>query len=281
MAPSCSSSEDLQYVQNGSVDMTILSAAQYTDVLPLTNFPTMANGSQEYAVDYVKYIMFENEETATLIEQELTEANVKVLGVNAGGTNAFCAKTEITNYEGLTGQILGAMMNQTTYEELGATYYFSLPPDTYSDLQKGVIDCAALSLAGMVGLAWYEVAPYVVIDGMYSVSNYYTINLDVWNSLDADTQALFEEAAAAAEDNSFVLNDDELQNCIDTINAYNADHGIDAEVVYQDEEHAQSQFEIYMNNAFADCRTVAGNAGKTDEMEIILAAVAEYLSLET
>ena len=48
----------------------------------------------------------------------------------------------------------------------------------------------------------------------------------------------------------------------------------------QDEEHAQIQAETYMKNAFADCRTLAANAGKTDEMEIILAAVADYLGLE-
>ena len=35
----CSASEDLTYVQNGSVDMTLLSVAEYTDVLPLNNFP--------------------------------------------------------------------------------------------------------------------------------------------------------------------------------------------------------------------------------------------------
>lgn len=276
----CSSNEDLDYVANGSVDMTMLSAAQYASVLPLTNFPTMAGGSQQAVVDYVEYVMFENEQTAPLIDQELTAANIKVLGVNAGGTNAFCAKEPITNYEGLNGKILGAMANLTTYEELGATGYFSLPPDTYSDLQKGVIDCAALALSGVVGLAWYEVAPYVVIDGMYSCSNYYTVNLDKWNSFDAATQALFAEAASAAKDNSFVLNDAEMQNCIDMINQFNADKGIDAQVLFQDDEHAAVHLETYMKNAFADCRVTAGNAGKSAEMETILTVVAEYLQLD-
>lgn len=276
----CSSTEDLDYVGNGSVDLTMLSVAQFTDVLPLTNFPTMAAGSQEAVVDYVEYIMFENEETAALIGQELSDANVKVLGVNAGGTNAFCAKEAITNYEGLSGKLLGAMMNLTTYEDLGATSYFSLPPDTYSDLQRGVIDAAACALSAVVSLAWYEVAPYVVIDGMYSCSNYYTINQDTWNGLDETTQALFLEAADAAKDNSFVLNDDELQASIDQINDYNAAQGIEAEVVFQDDAHAASHLEIYMNNAFADCRTTAENAGKSAEMEIILNTVAEYLNLE-
>lgn len=276
----CSSTEDLDYVSNGSVDMTMLSVAQFTNVLPLTNFPTMAGGSQEAVVAYVEHIMFEDEATSALIGQELTDHNIKVLGVNAGGTNAFCAKEPLTNYEGLSGKILGAMTNLTTYEDLGATSYFSLPPETYSDLQKGVIDCAALAFSGVVSLAWYEVAPYVVIDGMYSCSNYYTINLDTWNGLDEATQALFAEAAEAAKDNSFVLNDDELQASIDAVNEYNAAQGVDAEVVYQDEAHAATHLETYMKNAFADCRTIAANAGKTDEMETILKAVAEYLQLD-
>ena len=46
----------------------------------------------------------------------------------------------------------------------------------------------------------------------------------------------------------------------------------------QDSEHAQIKVETYMKNAFADCRTLAANTGKTDEMETILAAIADYRS---
>ncbi len=276
----CSAAEDLDYVGNGSVDMTLLSNAQYADVLPLTNFPTMAGGSQENVVEMVEYVMFENPETSALIEQELSEHNVKVLAVNAGGTNAIASKTPLTSYEDCAGKIIGAMMNQTTYEDLGMTFKFSVPPETYSDLQKGIVDCAGLSLAGVVGLAWYEVAPYVITDGMYSCSNYYTVNLDKWNSFDDATKALFQEAADAARDNSFVLNDGEFESCVAAIDNYNAEKGIDAKVEPQDEEHAQIQAETYMKNAFADCRTLAANAGKTEEMETILAAVADYLGLD-
>lgn len=275
-----SSTEELDYVSNGSVDMTMLSVAQYASVLPLTNFPAMANGSQTNVVEAVEYILFENPETSALIEEELTANNVKILGVNAGGTNAFCGKKPMENYEGYNGKILGVMMNQSTYAELGATPYFSLPPETYSDLQKGVVDVGPISLSGIVCLAWYEVAPYVVIEGMYSCSNYYTINLDKWNSLDAATQALLQEAADAARDNSYVLNDGELEACIQKINDYNAEHDIDAEVVYQDEEHVQTQFEVYMKNAFADCRVSAENVGKAEQMETILTALADYYGLE-
>ena len=276
----CSAAEDLEYVSNGSVDMTLLSNAQYAEVLPLTNFPTMAGGSQENVVKMVEHIMFENDETAPLVEQELTEHNVKVLAVNAGGTNAIVSKSPLSSYEDCAGMILGAMMNQSTYEDLGMTFKFSVPPETYADLQKGIVDCAGLSLAGVVGLAWYEVAPYVITDGMYSCSNYYTINLDKWNSFDDATKTLFQEAANAARDNSFVLNEGEYEACVATINDYNASKGIDAKVGAQDEAHAKIHVETYMKNAFADCRTLAANAGKTAEMETILAAVSDYLGLE-
>ena len=276
----CSAAEDLDYVSNGSVDMTLLSNAQYAEVLPLTNFPTMAGGSQENVVKMVEHIMFENPETAPLVEQELASHNVKVLAVNAGGTNAIVSKTPLTSYEDCAGMILGAMMNQSTYEALGMTFKFSVPPETYADLQKGIVDCAGLSLAGVVGLAWYEVAPYVITDGMYSCSNYYTINLDKWNSFDDATKALFQEAANAARDNSFVLNEGEYETCVSIINDYNASKGINTTVGTQDEAHAKIHVETYMKNAFADCRTLAANAGKSAEMEIILAAVADYLGLE-
>lgn len=275
-----SSQEELEYVSNGSVDMCMLSVAQYAADLPLSNFPAMGNGSQENVVKAVEYILFENPETSAIIDEELSAHNIKFLAVNAGGTNAFCGKEPMENYEGFAGKILGVMMNQSMYAELGATPYFSLPPETYSDLQKGVVDTAAISLAGIVGLAWYEVAPYVVIDGQYSCSNYYTINLDKWNSLDPAVQALLQEGADAARDHSFELNDGELQACIDKIDSFNAEKGIDAKVVYQDDEHAQTEFEVYMKNAFADCRVSAENAGKSEQMETILTALADYYGLE-
>ena len=276
----CSAAEDLDYVSNGSVDMTLLSNAQYAEVLPLTNFPTMAGGSQQLVVEMVEHIMFENAETAPIVQKELADHNVKVLAVNAGGTNAIASKTPISSYEDCAGKILGAMMNQSTYEDLGMTFKFSVPTETYSDLQKGIVDCAGLSLAGVVVLAWYEVAPYVITDGMYSCSNYYTINLDKWNSFDDATKALFQEAADAARDNSFKLNEGEFETCVSIINDYNTSKGIDVKVGAQDEAHAKIHAETYMKNAFNDCRTLAANAGKSTEMEIILAAVAEYLGLD-
>ena len=276
----CSASEDLTYVQNGSVDMTLLSVAEYTDVLPLNNFPNWAGGSQQNVVDYFEYLMFENEETSELILAEHEEQNIKVLGVNAGGANAFAAKFEITSYEDLVGHTMGYLTNQSTFEALGITCSFSSPPDTYANLEKGVVDCAAMALTGMVSMAWYEAAPYIMLDGMYACSNFYTINLDVWNSFDEATQALFEEAAEAGKDNSFVLNEDELESAIATVDEYNAAQGIDFTVTTQDDEHIETMLNVFFENAAADCRTSAANAGKSDEMEIILTAASEFLGVD-
>ncbi len=276
----CSSSEDLIYVQNGSVDMTMLSVSEYTDYLPLSNFPNWAGGSQENVVNYFEYIMFENETTSALIEEELTEQNIKILGVNAGGANAFAAKFEITSYEDLAGHTMAFLTNESTFNALGITCSFSVPPDTYTNLQKGVVDCAAMALSGMVSMSWYEVAPYIILDGMYACSNFYTINLDVWNSFDEATQALFEEAAEAGKANSFVLYEDELEASIATIDEYNAEQGIDFVVITQDDAHIETMLSEFFANAAEDSRTSAANAGKSEEMEIILAAASEFLGVE-
>jgi TRAP-type C4-dicarboxylate transport system substrate-binding protein len=155
-----------------------------------------------------------------------------------------------------------------------------VPPDTYSNLQKGVVDSAAMAFSGMVSMSWYEVAPYLILDGMYACSNFYTVNLDKWNSFDEATQALFLEAAEAGKENSFVLYEEELDAAIATVDDYNAAHGIDATVTSQDQEHIDNMLSVFFKNAAADCRVSAENAGKSSEMETVLSAASDFLGVD-
>jgi TRAP-type C4-dicarboxylate transport system substrate-binding protein len=71
--------------------------------------------------------------------------------------------------------------------------------EIYSSLQNGVIDAAPWSATGLVDFKLYEVASHVLQPDFGSLSNWMFMNLDKWNSLDADTQAAITRAAAETE----------------------------------------------------------------------------------
>ena len=65
-------------------------------------------------------------------------------------------------------------------------------------LQKGVVDCAVTGAGSGYSAGWWEVSTHLMpipLGGWDSVVT--AINMDKWNSLDADTQALISEQVAA------------------------------------------------------------------------------------
>lgn len=69
----------------------------------------------------------------------------------------------------------------------------------YSSLQNGVIDAAPWSATGLVDFKLYEVSNHVLQPDFGSLSNWFFMNLDKWNGLDADTQAAITRAATETE----------------------------------------------------------------------------------
>lgn len=276
----CSTTEDLDFIRNGSVDMAIISQAENSAALPLSNFPAFVYGDQQTANDYWKYIMYENEETSALLEEEWTANNIHPLMVFPSGASAYITKTEISSYKDLAGMVIGSVVDIATLQEIGASVTVLAPPDTYESLQKGIIDGTYMSLDGAVAMNWYEVGPYFLLTGQYNCGNYLSINLDKWNAMDEATRALFTEAGEYAWDAATVQFDDAVQSNIDLIDSYNAEHGIDYKIAAQSEEDAAGWFAISSLSTAAECRTLADNAGVSEQMETILAACGEYLGVE-
>ena len=276
----CSDTEDLAYVGNGSVDMSLLSLAQYPSELTLSNFPTFVSGSQQRANDYFHYIMFENEETASLLEDEWHANNIQALGTLPGGPTVFVTKTEMTSYKDMAGMLMGAVLDVSAMQEIGASASLVPPPNTYENLQKGINDGTYMTLDGAVAFAWYEVAPYFLIAGTYNCGSLMTVNLDTWNSFDEATQALFTEAMEYCIEQSTEMVLANEQANIDTVDSYNAEHGIDYQVHAQSDEDAEAYLAISAQFTAEECRSMAAEAGKTEQMETVLTACAEYLGME-
>lgn len=272
----CSSAENLDFVGSGAVDMCMTGTSEFTAQLPLTNFPSFVYGSQQDAVDYANYIAFDNEETAALIADEMANNGVVALGLNAGGGNAYFFKNDYTTLADATkaGLVLGVGSNLACYEALGFNTTSTMPWDCYDQLSKGVIDCTQMAFAPGISMSWQEVAPYVLVNNQYAFGNWWLVNTDTWNSLNADTQALFYEAAQDTQDYSLELN---AQGETEAVAAVEEAGGA---VHYLSEEETAQEQQVFFEQSFADCRAAAATAGVSDEMEIILAATNEYLGLD-
>lgn len=265
--------EELSFLQAGAFDMSVLGQSQYSAVFPLLNFPGQTDESQEKCVDYFNYIVYENEATASLIQAQIEGQGVKMLGFMGNGGNAFAAKKEMSTLDELTGYKLGVGMNHSAYESLGFSVQALMPWDAYDSLSKGIVDVAYMSTAPMIALKWHEVAPYFISVNEYSAGNYFTISLDRWNSFNADTQALFQEAMKATTNYSVQLMDEEMASVEETLTAAGG------KLLSLNEADTQAVVEALWNVAITDCRSLAQNGNCVNEMETVLQACADYLDL--
>lgn len=270
----CDASEQLDFVGTNACDMSMISQANFTDVLPLLNFPGWANGSQETTVDYFNYMIWENKETSELIQQQIADQNVYFLNCHAGGSNAFVSSKEYATLEEMKGLKIGTGMNLSAFEALGFSIVNMMPWDGYDSLQRGIVDLTTMAVVPMVSMSWHEVAPYFLRDTTYSAGNFLAINLDVWDSLSDNTKALFNEAAEASTQNSLDLYEKAEAEADETVVASGG------KMSALSDEDATAFVEALFNSSAEDCRSYGESAGCSEEMELILKAASEYLGID-
>ncbi|MFV1875590.1 TRAP transporter substrate-binding protein [Nioella sp.] len=129
----------------------------------------------------------------------------------------FC-NAEINSLDDLAGLQIRASGRMTAkfLEALGAegvNVSFSEVPGA---LQRGVVDCAVTGAGSGYSAGWWEVSTHLLpipLGGWDSVVT--AINLDRWNAMDANTQALIEsEIASGFEDPAWAVAQDALVNDI-------------------------------------------------------------------
>lgn len=127
----------------------------------------------------------------------------------------FCNKpiTGLSDLEGLKVRASGRMTAKFL-EALGAegiNVSFSEVPGA---LQKGVVDCAVTGAGSGYSAGWWEVSTHLLtlpLGGWDSVVT--AVNLDKWNSLDAETQTLIEsQIKSEFEDPAWASAQDALVN---------------------------------------------------------------------
>ena len=109
--------EELTFVGEGGVDMTLIGQSQYANVLSLLNFPSQVLTGYADSVKLMDDIAFNNEATKDAVQAEIEANNVVMLGSLPGGSNSFITKKEYTTLADMKGIKLGVGMNQTAMEQ--------------------------------------------------------------------------------------------------------------------------------------------------------------------
>jgi TRAP-type C4-dicarboxylate transport system substrate-binding protein len=128
--------------------------------------------------------------------------NLKMVGMMSVSTAGYHLFTKEPLSE--DGDLAGRKVRGTpTYfgviEALGGEPVVLPGSEIYSALQTGIVDGAGWPAAGMVSMKHFEVANYRLRPTFGTATQPVFINLDVWNTLDSETQADLLEAGRITE----------------------------------------------------------------------------------
>lgn len=85
------------------------------------------------------------------------------------------------------------------FNELGAVQVETSRGELYTAMERGVVDGYANVMSEVAPAGWDEVSKYRVDPGFYRPIVTITVNLEKWNSLTPEQQAILEEVAAEVE----------------------------------------------------------------------------------
>ena len=266
--------EEFEAISNGVVDVGSFLPDFALSSCPYIYFPDRSDVSHQDAADIFNYITQENETTAALIETQMAEANVKILGCEPGGNVTFVSTKPITSFDEARNTKFGNWSSADFYEALGFTIIATDQSSLYDSLTRGVFETTTMGFAPMMTAKLYEAASNVLLVNSYGVANYISVNLDTWNSMTTEQQAVLEAAVAdtvAYSIQYFEDADDTNQQILD-------DEGCTLTVAGQEDIHLFSETEIYAR--CVSCREYAANQGCSEGMETILSELGEHLGMD-
>ncbi len=271
----CTGPEELEYVNNGSIDVSVSGSAYALEHLPLTTAGIIASGGSESVYEAAKYLYLDNEETANILADEAAEYNLKILGCLVAYDIGIWSTKEGGSWETLAANnTLGSGAYVSTFQDLGLNAQTIVMTDLYESVSRGIVSAASVGLLNGYQMGFAELCDYVTTGKVAAGALQFYINLDRYNSLTADTQALLLEAADQAvqyQVNDFVEGDAEiLENCDDL--------GIQVDELSQEDCDEYMKY-AYMGN-YANYYPYAVANGTVDEFNTIFQTDIDYLGLD-
>ncbi|WOI33864.1 TRAP transporter substrate-binding protein DctP [Tritonibacter scottomollicae] len=179
-------------VQAGIVDIANNTTAYYPNLLPTGDALHLAQNTIQDQRANGCYELIDS------IHQQ--QMNVKYLARVGDNMNYHLYLAKPLEGPDLTGlTIRTTPVYRAMFEKLGATLVRTAPGEVYTALERGAIDGYGWPSQGVLDLGWHEQTAYRVDPGFYQVDVNFLVNMDRWNDLSADQQALLEQAATWIE----------------------------------------------------------------------------------
>lgn len=192
--------ELLQQIINGSIQATCVSTStfsNYTSEMDALQLPFLY---PDYETEHKAL----KSDEAKALYADMESLGVKITDVTEIGFRHFANnKKPITCMADLAGIKMRTVPSTLLTDVAKAINMESTPvaySEIYSALQSGVVDGEEINLISIVSNSHQEVLKYVSLIGFYSFPSALTFNLDWFNSLSAEDQALIEECSSEAMD---------------------------------------------------------------------------------
>ncbi|WP_100405270.1 TRAP transporter substrate-binding protein [Bacillus solitudinis] len=184
----------VEQVQLGAIEFTRVSSGilgSFNKDFGVFSLPYIFD-SQEHMWNYL------NGENGQSLLGSLEDSNMKGLAYFDPGSRSFYTKDPVSGLEDLKGKKIRVIQNEVNIEIMSALGINATPMvygEVYSALQTGVIDGAENNYPSYFSSKHYEVAPYYLVDRHQRVPEVLLVSTATWNKLDAEDQAIIQEAA--------------------------------------------------------------------------------------
>lgn len=187
--------ELFEQVQQGALDMALVSVGPIGSTTPLAaalQLPFMFD-------NWDQWLDVMNSEAADELFAGFEDFGVKALAAyDSGFRHTLTIDKQINSpadYAGLKFRVAETPLHVDIFTALGASPTPLPYGEIYTSLQNKVIDGLEMDYAAMKMEKHYEVAKYVTETGHFTWPGVFMVNLDLWNSLSAEDQAMFIEAS--------------------------------------------------------------------------------------
>lgn len=193
-------------VMNRTIDMTWIPTGYYTELVPESLVST--------ATDLTYEELLERGSLDYLSKTYEEKMNAKILGSAGRGQFAFYTRgKEIKSMADFTGmQIRAHSVYGPILNALGNEVINMEGSEIYTALQRGLIDGFGWAEYGVTDMAMEEVIDTKITPTFGDMAIYILINLDAWNELPEDLQALMKEVAIESYYVQNELVDEKIKN---------------------------------------------------------------------
>lgn len=239
-------------LQNGSIHFSDLSTGnvtEFSNAYTVLDQPFLFNNKEEARAAIT------SEAGDLMNEKFLADANVVNLGYwDFGFRNLTNSKKEIASKADLDGLKIRTLTSDVYVKmiaAMGASPTAMAYSEVFTGLQQGTIDGEENPLATIVDAGFYEVNPYITLDGHIYAWLGFFCSADWFNSLDADTQQILKECAAQACQAEIGYNDDAEAAAMTTLQEAGC-------TITEVSDEAKAEWREACQSLYDDCKNSVG-----------------------